>query len=187
LDELLDCCKTAAYVEVLQRDIVQRQTRLELEDFAQIQVRVIEPFKGDIVAGQTLTFLEQLYENDADSAPATEANPADDDLQPSRRYVVFLNWNDALASRVAYNREAMFRVTDDRIQPLGRSPFAKSQRNQSWRSFEAAIREHLARKVRSERVSATFREATPSSSSRTGGRRDPTRRSSTSTSSAGTA
>ena len=105
---------------------------------------VTKTLKGNLPAGAVL--LQKAGTATVDGITAEVAG--EPVLQPGSRYVLFVNWNPTLQAFIVRGSEGAFRINGDGlIEPLGRSPFAASQRGRRESDFvrDVASRRELVK------------------------------------------
>jgi hypothetical protein len=141
LRDLTARCAVVAEVEIVQTNRVQRHTRVSDEEFIEVSARVTSSLKGEVSPGSVLTFLERpiAFEHVADASPSSGGTFA-----TGGRYVMFLNWNAALGSFVAYGPEGRYRIINGTIRAAGLSSVARAQEGRPSSSFAQDIRKYAA-------------------------------------------
>jgi|SRR6266568_1464792 len=145
LSDLTARCRIIAEVEVVDSYTTHRHTRVSDEEFIAVHARVISTIKGDVQPGASITFLERpLTAADGGGGSSRPVGPTQT-FTTGGVYVMFLNWNDALSSLVAYGPDGTFHVVQGRIHASGLSEVARAQEGRPTDSFLREIRGYAAR------------------------------------------
>ena len=139
-DDLVRFCTTVAVVDVADARIVERTGAAGPIKFVEVRATVVRSIKGSLLPARSITFLD----------PLSEFSP-DDPLEifvAKSRCLVSLNWNSTLGEAILVGHEVTFHIKNDRVQPIGRSAFARSQADRSIDAFERDLRTAEARERR---------------------------------------